>query len=261
MKMYRQSREAALIYANSEEELHKLKRDKQLFIILCIIAFVLAVLAGITILGAFNLIGSGETEGGPKLSSALMSSNGTSDSEMLAEELSDKLLRMHIIANSDSDDDQEVKLHVRNAVVTWLSENMDSASTKDEAIEFINNHTADITIIANNVLAQRGYDYKAVCSVGVSHFPGKVYGDFYLPAGDYDAVKIVLGKGQGHNWWCIAFPALCLFGNAEYEDESGKRESYPLFEFVLDDEEYEEIQVDNVKIDFKCKWIKNLWPF
>lgn len=261
MKMYRQSREAALIYANSEEELHKLKKDKQLFIILCIIAFILAVLAGITILGAFDLIGSDGTESSPKLSSALMSSNGTADNETLNEELSDKILRMHIIANSDSDDDQDVKLKVRNAVVTWISENMDSASTKEEAIRFINEHAAEITMVANTILAENGYDYKATCSVEISHFPGKVYGDFYLPAGDYDAVKIVLGEGMGQNWWCMAFPALCLFGNAEYEDESGKRESYPLFEVVLDDEEYEEIQVDNVKIDFKCKWIKNLWPF
>lgn len=261
MTMYRQSREAALIYANSEEELHKLKRDKRLFIILCVLAFVFAVLAGITALSAFDIIGGTASESEPDLSAALMSGNGTESNPMLAEELSGKLLRMHIVANSDSDADQEVKLRVRNAVVTWLSENMDTAATKDEAIIFITEHQTEITATANQVLAEQGYDYRAEVSVGISHFPGKVYGDFYLPAGDYDALKIVLGEGAGHNWWCIAFPALCLFGNAEYEDASGERESYPLFELVLDDEEYEEIQVDNVKIEFRCKWLSDIWPF
>lgn len=260
MTMYRQSREAALIYANSEEELHKIKRDKKLFIILCVIAFIFAILAGISVLGAFDIIGSAdETE--PNLSAALMKGNGTESNPVLSEELSDKLLRMHIIANSDSEEDQEVKLLVRNAVVTWLSENMDTASSKDDAIEFINAHTAEITGIANQVLTEHGYSYRAAVDIGVSHFPGKVYGDFYLPAGDYDALKITLGEGEGHNWWCIAFPALCLFGNAEYEDASGERESYPLFELVLDEEEYEEIQVDNVKIEFRCKWLADIWPF
>lgn len=261
MKMYRQSKEAALIYANSEEELHKLKRDKQLFIILCVVAFILAILAGISILGAFSLINEDGTAGSPRLSSALMTATGGDSDPELTENLSEELLRMHIIANSDSDSDQEVKLRVRNAVVTWLSEHMSSASTKEEAIEFISGHIPDITLVANNVLSDHGYDYTAQVSVGTSHFPGKVYGDFYLPAGDYDALKITLGAGQGHNWWCIAFPALCLFGNAEYEDEAGERESYPLFEFVLDDEEYEEIRVENVKIDFRCDWIENIWPF
>ncbi|MGN0164801.1 MAG: stage II sporulation protein R [Lachnospiraceae bacterium] len=261
MTMYRQSKEAALIYANSEEELHKLKRDKRLFTILCIIAFILAILAGITLLGVLDIINTTEGDNTPKLSSALMSGDGTGNDEGLSERLSEKLLRMHIIANSDSNADQEVKLQVRNAVVTWLSENMDCAVSKAEAMAFISQHTSDITWIANQVLMEHGYDYKAQVSLGVSHFPGKVYGDFYLPAGDYDALKIVLGEGQGHNWWCIAFPVLCLFGNAEYEDQSGKREEYPLFEVVLDEEEYEEIQVENVRIEFKCKWLADWWPF
>ena len=246
MTMYRQSKEAALIYANSEEELHKIKKEKKLFIILCVTAFIFATLAGIILLGAFDIISISEDDAKPGLSAALASGSSQEEEKLLADGLRRKLLRMHIVANE---------------IVAWLSENMDSASTKEEAMEFINEHRYDLTALANSVLKQYGFNYTAKVSVGTSHFPGKVYGDFYLPAGDYDALKIVLGKGEGHNWWCIAFPALCLFGNADYEDESGERESYPLFKLVLDDEEYEEIKVENVRISFRCKWIENIWPF
>lgn len=258
MKMYRQSREAALIYANSENELHKLKREKRLFIILLITTLFLSVLAGIIVLGALDVFATNGTDT-PSISSALLT--GPENTAKSTTELADKLLRLHVIANSDSEADQQVKLKVRNAVVTWLSENLDKVYTKEQAIEYINKNSASICYEANKVLSEQGFDYIATIEVGSSHFPGKVYGDFYLPAGEYDALRIVLGEGEGQNWWCIAFPALCLFGNAEYEDEAGKRESYPLFELVLEDEEYEQIQVETVKIDFKCKWLEHLWPF
>lgn len=258
MKMYRQSRESALIYANSESELHKQKREKRLFIILLITTLFLSILAGIIILGVLDVFAS-EADNTPSISSALLTGpENTADS---SDDLADKLLRLHVIANSDSEADQNVKLKVRNAIVTWLSENLSEIFTKEQAIEYIRLHSDSICYEANKVLSEQGFDYIAKVEVGSSHFPGKVYGDFYLPAGEYDALRIVLGEGEGQNWWCIAFPALCLFGNAEYEDESGKRESYPLFELVLEDEEYEQIQVETVKIDFRCKWLEHLWPF
>ena len=258
MKMYRQSREAALIYANSESELHKQKREKRLFIILLITTLFLSVLAGIIVLGVLDVFAT-DTANTPSISSALLTGpEKTADS---SDDLADNLLRLHVIANSDSEADQQVKLQVRNAVVTWLSDNLSEVFTKEQAIKYINLNLSSICYEANKVLSEHGFDYIATVEVGSSHFPGKVYGDFYLPAGEYDALKIILGAGEGQNWWCIAFPALCLFGNAEYEDESGKRESYPLFELVLEEEKYEQIQVETVKIDFRCKWLEHLWPF
>ncbi len=258
MRFYRQSGESALVFANCDEDITLYKKKKYSLIIICVLIFVLSLLAGILLMA--GLTKSENTVDKISLAGTLIgSADDIGSSDSLYEELAENILRLHIVANSDSDNDQEVKLLVRNAVVAWISDNMENCTSKEDAWNFLRQNLNSITDTANSVLIKKGFSYTASCNLGTSHFPGKVYGDFYLPAGDYDSLQIILGKGSGHNWWCIAFPCLCLFGNADYEDASGNRSSYDAFDDLLGDECYDEIRVDNVKIDFKCKWLKKIF--
>ena len=129
------------------------------------------------------------------------------DEEM---EIYEKTLRLHIPANSDSKEDQEVKLKVRDAVLKLLKEPLSKCSTRDEAITVVQNMTNAISEEANKTLDAYGYDYLASVSVVREHYPEKTYGDITLPAGNYASLKIELGKADGQNWWCVLFPQVCV---------------------------------------------------
>ena len=119
------------------------------------------------------------------------------------------LIRLHVIADSDSPYDQEVKLLVRNSVVEFLETLLVDAVDKEQARKVIAENIASLTETANNTLAQY-VNYHAVAMLGKAEFPTKSYGDLILPAGEYDALRIVLGSGEGKNWWCVIFPPLCF---------------------------------------------------
>lgn len=118
--------------------------------------------------------------------------------------------RLHIIANSDSGEDQSVKLKVRDEVLKLCESGMKKVSTKEEAKEYISQNLGIIEKKAQEVLVNNGFSYGAKAYVGRFDFPEKTYGDKTYPAGEYDALRIVLGKGEGKNWWCVMFPPLCL---------------------------------------------------
>ena len=118
--------------------------------------------------------------------------------------------RLHIIANSDSAADQEVKLKVRDAILELVNEYMKDINTKEEAQEYISSNLQIIKEKADSILKENGMDYTAIPIIGRFEFPDKTYGDVVYPAGEYDALRIILGKGEGKNWWCVLFPPLCL---------------------------------------------------
>jgi len=118
-------------------------------------------------------------------------------------------LRLHIIANSDSAYDQAVKLKVRDQVFPELEKYIGDARTKEEAMQGISLHIADIEADCNEVLAPLA-SYTAKPELARSEFPIRSYDKLVLPAGEYDALKIVLGEGEGKNWWCVLFPPLCF---------------------------------------------------
>lgn len=118
-------------------------------------------------------------------------------------------LRLHVIANSDSVYDQEVKLMVRDKIVQSLEVYIGDAKTKEEAMQGISLHLAQIEADCNEVLAPLA-SYTAKPILAKSEFPTRSYGDLVLPAGEYDALRIVLGAGEGKNWWCVLFPPLCF---------------------------------------------------
>lgn len=131
------------------------------------------------------------------------------------EEMQEKAFRLHILANSDSAADQEIKYALRDYIIGDLGYFFRSCRTKEETVRLARRDIALINERANGFLKKSGCGYSAVCSVENCSFPTRRYGDHTLPAGDYDALKIVLGKGEGRNWWCVLFPSVCLPAAAE----------------------------------------------
>lgn len=140
------------------------------------------------------------------------------------EQLADELIRFHVIANSDSKKDQAIKLKVRNAVLEEIVPYLEKSQSLEETREIIENKTEDLIEVAQEVLRKNGVDYGVKASLGQHEFPTKYYGDFSLPAGKYEAFRIVLGNGSGANWWCVMFPPLC-FVHTDEEDSEPKEDS------------------------------------
>ena len=138
--------------------------------------------------------------------------------------LSDEVVRLHILADSDRPEDQHIKLAVRDELLPYLAAATQTATNKEEALALLKEQEDILTGIANHFLAELGAGYSARVSVERLYFPIRIYGSqTYLskdaaifPPGYYDSVQIVLGKGDGHNWWCLAYPSLC-FIDATYE--------------------------------------------
>ena len=126
-----------------------------------------------------------------------------------SEDISNKVFRLHILANLNSTEDQNTKLMLKNFILE-NSEDVIGGKTLDEAISNAKNNRKEITEMCNEYLKSIGIDYKVVVSVVKEYFKTRVYDDFTLPAGKYNSLKIELGEAKGHNWWCIVFPSVCL---------------------------------------------------
>jgi stage II sporulation protein R len=118
----------------------------------------------------------------------------------------DDILRLHVIAASDSEEDQSAKLQVRDAILPLFS----AAESYEDARAFLLSHGSEIQSAAEAVLKDRGLDYGVQLSLGTETFPDRVYGETLFPAGEYDALCVRLGRAEGHNWWCVLFPPLCI---------------------------------------------------
>ncbi|MDD7652591.1 MAG: stage II sporulation protein R [Candidatus Faecousia sp.] len=126
------------------------------------------------------------------------------------ETLEEGLLRLHVVANSDAPEDQAVKLRVKDAVVSMLEETMEAMPTVEEAKAYLETHLPQIEETANRVLKELGSGLEAVVTFARERFPTREYDTFRLPAGVYQALRITIGAGEGHNWWCVLFPSLCV---------------------------------------------------
>lgn len=127
------------------------------------------------------------------------------------DEIRSKMLRMHVIANSDSEADQNLKLKVRDAVLEAGKEVFDGSVTAADAKERIIPHTDKLESAALDVIKSEGYSYDVKITVSDEYFSTRTYDNSVtLPAGVYTAVKVVIGEGKGHNWWCVMFPPMCL---------------------------------------------------
>ena len=124
--------------------------------------------------------------------------------------LSEELIRLHVVADSDSVEDQTIKLQVKDAITTYLQENLPQNASKEETICFLEQHIDDLTHTANTALIDAGATDKAVVTLTREAFPKREYETFTLPAGVYDSLRICIGKAEGQNWWCVVFPSFCL---------------------------------------------------
>ena len=125
-------------------------------------------------------------------------------------DVSDKLVRLHVVANSDSIEDQDLKRKVRDEVIKEMAPNFEGLKDVNEVKQVIAENLGLIEHIAAKVVAEHNKDYNVKAVLSNFDFPTKVYGNLTLPAGNYQALKIVLGKGEGQNWWCVMFPPLCF---------------------------------------------------
>ncbi|HEY9060891.1 MAG TPA: stage II sporulation protein R [Pseudobacteroides sp.] len=131
-------------------------------------------------------------------------------SDEFNKELSDNIIRLHVIANSDSEEDQALKRSVRDIVLKYMKENLTLDSNLDEAKSILKRDMDKITALAKEEVLRWGKDYPVKSTLGNYPFPTKAYGDIALPAGNYQALRIVIGTGEGANWWCVLFPPLCF---------------------------------------------------
>ena len=134
-------------------------------------------------------------------------------------DLADSVLRLHVLANSDSEADQSLKLKVRDRVLAEAEAILPENASFEEATRELGENLSRLAAAGAEVVAREGYDYPVSASLEETWFPTKEYGDFSLPAGRYQALRIVIGEGEGQNWWCVVFPPLCLGSVSESTQE------------------------------------------
>ncbi len=159
------------------------------------------------------------------------------------EELYSDVMRIHILANSDSAADQSLKLAVRDRVLEACSRYYDGCSGKDEALDITRSHIGEIEAAAEREIRRRGFDYPVSARIVTDDFDTRFYGSFTMPAGRYDALRLTIGDGAGKNWWCVMYPSLCV-GAASADD---MREE-------LDRGEYRVVTSD--KFDFRFRLVE-----
>lgn len=168
-------------------------------------------------------------------------------SENITDEISDNLLRMHILANSDNACDQEIKIKVRDYVIEYINDkNIESKSDVIKSITDIKNNI-------DNFLRENGFHYKSKILVSNSKFDTRIYSNISIPAGEYQALKIILGEGKGKNWWCVAYPPLCFTESVTGEISS---KGNKLLSELLNHEAYNIIKNDNIEYKIKFKSIE-----
>ena len=169
-------------------------------------------------------------------------------------DIADSVFRLHVIANSDSEEDQNLKYIVRDNLLDHMNEICANCTNKEETISIAQQNIENFKQIALDTIKAQGFDYSVNVTIGNFEFPTKDYGDISLPAGYYDALKVEIGQAKGQNWWCVMFPPLCFVdvtsGIVPDESKEDLQES-------LSDEEYALVSDDsNFEIKFKFKLLE-----
>lgn len=182
------------------------------------------------------------------VTSAVRQKVDAAEQTALQTHLAQEVLRFHVLANSDSDEDQKLKLQVRDAVLEYMEKNMPEEESAEATKGWVRGHIDAIENVSRSVITEEGADYAVSAAVTTCWFPDKSYGDVTFPAGNYEALRIEIGEAEGHNWWCVLYPGLCFMDtvNAVVPDE-GKEQ----LKNILTEEEYSRITADT---DFKISW-------
>ena len=188
----------------------------------------------------------------------LFMKNEENEEERIQKSIASHIIRLHVVANSDSEKDQQLKLMVKDKIVAGLREKLKEADNLNDARTIIRNETEQIEKMATEEMRQQGYDYIATASLGNSYFPIKKYGDLTFPAGEYEALRVQIGEAKGQNFWCVMYPTLC-FVDSTYQvvPEESKEE----LKHTLTDEEYQALLGEDKSVTFGFKlldWVDNL---
>ncbi|WP_446898284.1 stage II sporulation protein R [Clostridium sp. LBM24168] len=161
--------------------------------------------------------------------------------EGIQKSIASKIIRFHVIANSDLKSDQALKLKVRDAVLGYISPKLKNSRDINESRKILKENDKNILNVARKIIYEEGYNYKVTSTLGQADFPIKTYGNITLPQGRYEAYRIIIGEGKGQNWWCVMFPPLCFVdiskGQISYDSTEKEMKS------VLNEKEYN--SVDN----------------
>ncbi|MBP1754365.1 MAG: hypothetical protein H6Q59_763 [Firmicutes bacterium] len=188
------------------------------------------------------------------LATFLIKANARADTS-IQEGIAQKVLRFHVIANSDTEEDQQLKLKVKDALVKSLAPQLEKLNDITMVRATVMNRMTEIEQTANTIIQQQGYSYPVAVTLEKCYFPLKVYGAYTFPPGYYEALRVKIGNAAGKNWWCVMFPPLC-FVDETYSivDENSKEKLMSL----LSDEEYDEIVSGKTPVKIKFKLVEKI---
>ncbi len=170
--------------------------------------------------------------------------------QAISYDISNSVFRLHVIANSDSEEDQNLKYKVRDSLLNYMKELCYNCSSKEEAINLVQSHKNEFEKIALKTIEENGFSYSININIGNFEFPTKTYGDISLPEGFYDALRVEIGDAKGKNWWCVMFPPLCF---VDVSSGVVPDESKEILKNDLSEEEFALVS-DNSSNDIKFKF-------
>ncbi|MCI8751918.1 MAG: stage II sporulation protein R [Lachnospiraceae bacterium] len=173
--------------------------------------------------------------------------DGTESPEEIQENIADNIIRLHVIANSDTDTDQSLKLKVRDGIIEQLQDTIAGTSSAAGAEKLLASQEDNIKNSALDIISGNGYNYPVNVSLEERYFPVKSYGDLIFPAGNYKALCVEIGEAKGRNWWCVLFPSLCFVDETYAVVPDSSKEK---LKETLSEEEYESLSQDSKKDSF-----------
>lgn len=168
--------------------------------------------------------------------------------DQMQKELAKEVFRFHVLANSDSEEDQALKMKVKEAVIHYMQASIPKSDSVDMTKHWASTHTKEIERISEQIIQEEGYNYAVKARVTTCDFPEKTYGDITFPSGAYEALRVEIGQAKGQNWWCVLYPNLCFIDSVHaVVPEKGKKE----LQNVLEEDTYEMVTTTT---RFKIRW-------
>ena len=163
-------------------------------------------------------------------------------------ELAEQVFRFHVLANSDSGEDQALKMKVKEAIIAYMKQELPQSDSVETTKKWARENLLQIEQVAAEIIAEEGYEYSVKAEVTICDFPDKTYGDITFPAGEYEALRIEIGQAKGQNWWCVLYPNLCFIDSVHaVVPQKGKNE----LKEVLEEDTYEMVTTTT---RFKIGW-------
>ena len=171
--------------------------------------------------------------------------------------IDEKLIRFHVLANSNLEEDQTLKLKVRDKILEYVTPKLEKSKSIDESRTILKKEESNIIKIASEVIKNEGYNYDVKVTLGRTNFPEKTYGNITLPQGEYEAFRVLIGEAKGENWWCVMFPPLCFVDMTKGQISYEKSEE-EIRKVLSEEEANAVIDKENSKIELRFKLLELL---